>query len=98
MFHSLTELIEKIILGEDSTIEFKREMPRRDSMADEIAAFANAQGGTILIGIDDNKEIVGLELQELDRAEKMVVEICEDSIEPAVDFFTEKCELMIKTY
>ena len=36
MFHSLTELIEKIILGEDATIEFKREMPHRSSLADEI--------------------------------------------------------------
>lgn len=93
MFHSVTELLEKIILGEDTTIEFKREMPHRDSLADEIAAFANAQGGTILIGIDDNKEIVGLELQELDKAEKMVVEICTDSIKPAVDFFTEKLRI-----
>ncbi|MXV76976.1 transcriptional regulator [Candidatus Poribacteria bacterium] len=93
MFHSVTELIEKIILGEDTTIEFKRVMPHRDSLADEIAAFANAQGGTILIGIDDNKEIVGLEQQELDRVEKMVVEICTDSIKPAVDFFTEKLRI-----
>ena len=62
---SLTELIEKIMLGEDSTIEFKREMPpQRNSLADEIAAFANTQGGIILIGIDDNREIVGIEPQE----------------------------------
>ena len=93
MFHSVTELIEKIILGEDATIEFKREMPHRESMADEIAAFANSQGGTILIGIDDNKEIVGLELQELDRVEKTVVEICNDWVEPEVDIFTEKLRI-----
>ncbi len=31
MFHSQTELIEKIMLGEESTIEFKREMPHRYS-------------------------------------------------------------------
>ena len=77
MFHSLTQLIEKIILGEDATIEFKREMPRRNSLADEIAAFANTEGGVILIGVDDDRNIVGLELQELDRVEKTVVEICE---------------------
>ena len=59
MFHSQTELFEDIILSEDATMEFKREMPHRDSMADEIAAFANSDGGTILIGIDDNREIVG---------------------------------------
>ena len=93
MFHSLTELIEKIILGEDATIEFKREMPHRSSLADEIAAFANTQGGVILIGVDDDRNIVGLELQELDRVEKTVVEICEDSIEPTVPIFTEKLRI-----
>ena len=51
MFDSLTELIEKIYLGEDATIEFERELPHRNSRADEIAAFANAKGGVILIGI-----------------------------------------------
>ena len=93
MFHSQTELIEKNLLSEDSTIEFKREMPQRNSLADEIAAFANSQGGVILIGVDDYKEIVGLGLQELDKVEKIVVEICEDSIEPAVPIFTEKLRL-----
>lgn len=93
MLYSLTELIEKIMLGEDATIEFKREMPRRDSMADEIAAFANTRGGVILIGVDDNSEIVGLDLQQLNRVEKTVVEICEDSIEPAVPIFTEKLRI-----
>ena len=93
MFHSQIELIEKIMLGEDSTIEFKREMPHRDSLADEIAAFANSQGGVILIGVDDYREIVGLELQELHRVEKIVIEICEDSIEPAVPIFTEKLQI-----
>ena len=94
MFHSQTELIEKIMLGEDSTIEFKREMPpQRNSLADEIAAFANTQGGVILIGVDDYREIVGLELQNLDNVEKTVVEICEDSIEPAVPIFTEKLRI-----
>ena len=93
MFHSLTELIEKIILGEDATIEFKREMPRRSSLADEIAAFANTQGGMILIGVDDNRVIIGIELQKLDNVEKTVVEICEDSIEPTVPIFTEKLRI-----
>ena len=93
MFYTLTELIEKIMLGEDSTIEFKREMPHRNSLADEIAAFANEKGGVILIGIDDDRNIVGLEQQELERVEKTVVEICKDSIEPTVPIFTEKLRL-----
>lgn len=93
MFYTVTELIEKIMLGEDSTIEFKREMPRRDNMADEIAAFANDEGGVILIGVDDNRVIIGLEQQELDRVENTVIEICRDSIEPTVRIFTEKLRI-----
>ena len=93
MFYSLTELIERITLGEDSSMEFKREMPHRNSMADKIAAFANADGGMILIGIDDNKDIIGIELQKLDHIEKTVVEICNDSIKPTVPIFTEKLQI-----
>ena len=93
MFDSLTELIEKIHLGEDATIEFKRELPHRNSLADEIAAFANARGGVILIGIDNNGEIIGINRQALDRGEKTVVEICQDSIDPIVLIFTEKLRI-----
>ena len=90
MYDSLTELLQKIRSGEDSTIEFKREMPNRRSLADEIAAFANAKEGVILIGVDDGGSIVGLDQEELNSAESAVVEICQDSIEPPVRIFTEK--------
>ena len=90
MYDSPTELLQKIHSGEDSTIEFKREMPHRRSLADEIAAFANAKSGVILIGVDDGGSIVGLDQEELNSAESSVVEICQDSIEPPVLIFTEK--------
>ncbi len=93
MYDSLPQLIEKIHLGEDATIEFKREMPRRSNLADEIAAFANAKGGVILIGVDDDSEIVGLDKADLDNAEKTVIEICRDSINPIVLIFTEKLRI-----
>ena len=93
MYNTLIELVEKIYLGEDSTIEFKRELPHRHSLAEEIAAFANANGGTILIGVDDDREIVGVDRQDLDEIEKTVVEICHDSIAPLVFIFTEKLQI-----
>ena len=93
MYDSLTELIEKISLGEDATIEFKRTLPHRNSLADEIAAFANARGGVILIGVDDTGEIVGIDRQALDTAEKTVVEICQDNIDPVLLIFTEKLRI-----
>ena len=93
MFDSLTELTEKIYLGEYSTIEFKRELPHRESLVDEIAAFANASGGVILIGVDDDSKIVGMDRQDLDRTERTVVEVCRDNIDPMVQIVTEKLRI-----
>ena len=93
MFDSLTELLEKIYLGEDTTIGFKRALPHRNSLADEIAAFANARGGVILIGVNDDGEIIGVDRHTLDTAEKTVIEICADSIDPIVLIFTEKLRI-----
>ena len=93
MFDSLTELTEKIYLGEDSTIELKRELPHRESLADEMAAFANANGGVILIGVDDDSKIVGMDRQDLARTERTVVEICRDNIDPMVHIVTEKLRI-----
>ncbi len=90
MFNSITELTEKIYLGEDATIEFKRELPHREEFADEIVAFANANGGVILIGVGDDSQIVGIDRQDLDTTEKTVVEICSDNIDPMVYIVTEK--------
>ena len=93
MFDTLTKLTEKIDLGEDSTIELKRELPRRTDMADEIAAFANTRGGVILIGVDDDGTIVGLDRQALDRIEETVVQICRDSIDPVLHIITDRLRI-----
>ena len=93
MFNSVTELTEKIYLGEDATIEFKRELPHREGLADEIVAFANANGGMILIGVGDDSQIVGIDRQDLDSTEKTVVEICSDNIDPMVHITTEKLRI-----
>ena len=65
------ELLKQIPLGEDSILEFKNieytnnnvSGPNRNSMADEMAAMANAHGGVIVLGVNDKShEITGLRL------------------------------------
>jgi hypothetical protein len=48
--------------GEGSTLEFKRELPGEDPsrVMKTVAAFANGQGGTILFGVTDEQQIIGL--------------------------------------
>lgn len=92
-------LLEKIRLGEDSTLELKElrfagekvSAPRREQLADELAAFANARGGTCLLGVEDaTREVVGIPLERLDLAEAFVRELCHDSVEPPLLAHIEK--------
>jgi ATP-dependent DNA helicase RecG len=50
-------LIEK---GEDAFTQFKVQVDRSDSLAREMVAFANCEGGNIIIGVTDDKSIVGV--------------------------------------
>ncbi|CAC9570163.1 Uncharacterized protein BT3327 [uncultured Gammaproteobacteria bacterium] len=91
---NINELLEKIALGEDSTIEFKRELGAKTSnkvsMGGEITAFANSNGGVILIGVDDDGKIIGVTSEQLKKDEKTIIEICNDSIKPVVNIATQK--------
>ena len=56
-----SELLEIITNGENSGIEFKRDDVCPEQLAKEIVAFANLQGGKILLGIEDSGQISGLQ-------------------------------------
>lgn len=93
MFDSPAELIDKIRLGEDSLLELKEvrfgngrvTAPHRDSLADELAAFANTKGGVCVLGVEDGtRELIGIPIAQLDLVETFVRELCTDSISPAL--------------
>ncbi len=46
--------------GEGLTVEFKKRVPRPERIAREVIAFANTDGGRVLIGVDDDGTLVGL--------------------------------------
>jgi len=102
VYDSPDELLRKIRLGEDSSLELKalslrggrvRE-PGRDDLADEIAAMANTADGVLVLGVDDTtRDILGIPLDALEGAERFVYEICSDSIKPPVLFRTMRMEL-----
>jgi hypothetical protein len=72
------QLRELIALGESTTVEFKRKFTSADKIAREIIAMANTSGGYLLIGVDDDGSIVGVESEkevesQIDRAMASVV-------------------------
>lgn len=78
-----SELKSLIELGEGYKLEFKEKLNKEFSK--EVVAFANTEGGKILIGVDDNGHIVGVK----DR--NKVLSSIENSIkecEPPIEFNT----------
>ncbi|MGO8695716.1 MAG: ATP-binding protein [Rectinemataceae bacterium] len=92
MFDTAEQLVEKIQLGEDSTIELESVRFRGDrialsrgDIADEIAAFANTVGGVIVFGVDDATRIIeGIPREKLDTVVDFITEVSNDTIKPAV--------------
>ena len=68
----LYELLTAIKHGEDSTRQFKSDIRNADSLAAEIAAFANSNGGTIFIGVDDSGSIPGLSKEDVHRLNQLI--------------------------
>ena len=102
MLDSPEALLRIIGLGENVQLELKEVVfagerikgPGREQLADELAAFANAQGGVLVLGVDDRtRDIVGIALGRLDAAERYVTGIVDDSIRPPLYPLIERLEL-----
>jgi hypothetical protein len=53
-----TELLEIISNGEDSGVEFKRDVVANHDLAKELVAFSNLGGGMVLLGVEDDGNIL----------------------------------------
>ena len=92
MVVSDTEIRQRLRLGEDSGWEFKQvefkgnrpTSPRRDELADEMAAFANASGGILLCGITDNGQAQGMTQEQIAEVDSLLVELSTDAVKPAL--------------
>ena len=77
----LEELREIISNGENSYIEFKEESIKARELAEEIVAFANSEGGMILIGVDDDGNIKGVFDNSI---EEKIMNICRNNCIPNI--------------
>ena len=90
MKYDTDEILQRLLLGEDSGWEFKEirfsrakpVAPGRDVWADEIAALANASGGTLLCGVTDKGDVQGMSREQMAALDAMLTEVSKDSIKP----------------
>jgi ATP-dependent DNA helicase RecG len=60
------ELLEIVANGENSGVEFKRDDVRAESLAKEIVAMANLRGGMVLLGVEDDGSVSGIQRPDLE--------------------------------
>jgi len=81
----LKDLIEE---GENIQCEFKRQFTTPEKIAREMIAFANTKGGFLIFGVDDDKEVVGVESEKSEA--EMIIDAAENHCEPplrlSIDF------------
>lgn len=97
MYDTATELMRAITAGEDSFLELKEVVVdgRRLLLAGEgqagawlarqICAFANTDGGVLVLGVSDERQVVGIPSGHIDDLQQLVVNAARSSCEPAAD-------------
>lgn len=58
---STAKLLDAISQGESSNVEFKSSFQKE--VIETLSAFANSQGGAVLLGVDDAGQIIGVDVQ-----------------------------------
>lgn len=73
---------------ESSFLEFKREMPKNDQIVKTIIGFCNRYGGKIIIGVNDDRTIIGIadnDVEEMmESLDRMIYEATSPPILPLV--------------
>jgi len=92
-----SELLNLIAQGENSSVEFKSDRIDNRALAKELVAFANLRGGRVLLGVEDDHHVSGLNEDETSsrtsgadgqrryqQLEERVAATCRDKIRPEI--------------
>ena len=86
------DIQQRLKLGEDNKWEFKQVEfsgrhpvgPSRSDIAAEMIAFANADGGRLLMGVTDDGILQDMTREQMDALDNLVVEVSTDAIKPSL--------------
>lgn len=84
------ELLQIIANGENSGVEFKRDDIRPEQLAKEIVALVNFKGGRVILGVEDDGAITGV---QRDNLEEWVMNVIQDRVHPMILPFYETIKL-----
>jgi predicted HTH transcriptional regulator len=83
-------LLFKIAGGESEVLDFKKTISSASKIAKTISAFANHKGGTLLIGVNDNKTISGVRSED----EKYMLDLAAHFyVKPEIDLIIKEWDM-----
>ncbi len=87
------ELQTQIALGEDSSRQFKSDVRNAESLASEMAALANSEGGTIYLGVADDGSTPGLNQADVARINQLISNAASQLVKSPLTVRTENVAL-----
>jgi ATP-dependent DNA helicase RecG len=85
----LKDLRDIVSRGEDSKHQFKSDIHNGDSLAAEMVAFSNSQGGQIFIGVSNKGELDGLDSQGVGRINQLISNAASQHVRSPIAVHTE---------
>lgn len=85
-----TELLEVLANLENSGIEFKKDDIRPEELAITAVAFSNFEGGKILLGVEDDGSITGLNRSN---PQEWVLNIFRDNVHQQINPYYEEIQI-----
>jgi ATP-dependent DNA helicase RecG len=79
------ELMTILSKGEDSQYQFKRNLNNEESLAAELVAFSNGNGGTLIVGVNDDGIITGLSKEDIRRLNQLISNTASQNVRPAIN-------------
>ncbi|MDR0593667.1 MAG: helix-turn-helix domain-containing protein [Bifidobacteriaceae bacterium] len=75
---------------ESKTREYKRDLSSPENVMRSVVAFANSAGGQIVIGVDDDRRVVGVDdpLGEEERLANLIADWVDPALVPAIELAT----------
>ena len=77
-------LREMLAKGEDTRTQFKENVYNADQLAQEMIAFSNSMGGTIVIGVTDRGEVKGLTEDDIRRLNQLIANAASENTKPPI--------------
>ena len=92
MFDTVDQMLQQIRAGEDGRAEFKTlrlrgrsvVSPDAEDLAGELAAFANAEGGTVFLGVDDSGTVTGIPRNRVELVERWLLDVATHNCDPPI--------------